>query len=112
MPCHHKLEAYLDAYIEAAGIDGERQGPLFRAVVGKTQEARAGAISGIDVWHMVRRRAVDAGIETTIGCHTFCATGITDYLTNGGRIEVALRMAGPRTLKLQASTTGATMTSV
>src|ERR1022692_2546951 len=43
---------------------------------------------------MVRRRASDAGIETAIGCHTFRATGITDYLTNGGRIEVAQRMAG------------------
>ena len=32
--------------------------------------------------------------ETAIGCHTFRATGITDYLTNGGRIEVAQRMAG------------------
>jgi hypothetical protein len=36
---------------------------------------------------MVRRRAADAGIETAIGCHTFRATGITDYLTNDGRIE-------------------------
>ena len=26
--------------------------------------------------------------------HTFRATGITGYLTNGGRIEVAQRMAG------------------
>jgi integrase/recombinase XerD len=43
---------------------------------------------------LVRRRAADAGIETAIGCHTFRATGITDYLTNGGRIEVAQRMAG------------------
>jgi integrase/recombinase XerD len=41
-----------------------------------------------------RRRASNAGIETQIGCHTFRATGITDYLTNGGRIEVAQRMAG------------------
>jgi integrase len=47
-----------------------------------------------DVWRMVRRRASDAGIETAIGCHTFRATGITDYLTNGGRIEIAQRMAG------------------
>ncbi len=27
-------------------------------------------------------------------CHTFRATGITDYLTNGGKLEVAQRMAG------------------
>jgi hypothetical protein len=42
----------------------------------------------------VAGRAADAGIETPIGCHTFRATGITDYLTNGGRIEVAQKMAG------------------
>jgi integrase len=41
----------------------------------------------------VRRRAADAGVETPIGCHTFRATSITDYLTNGGRIEVAQKMA-------------------
>src|SRR5262249_42319522 len=35
-----------------------------------------------------------AGIDTSIRRHTFRATGITDYLTNGGRIEVAQRMAG------------------
>jgi len=43
---------------------------------------------------MVRRRAADAGIEAAIGCHIFRAAGITDYLINGGRIEVAQRMAG------------------
>jgi integrase len=43
---------------------------------------------------MARHRASDAGIERAIGCHTFRATGITDYLTNGGRIEVAERTAG------------------
>jgi integrase len=36
----------------------------------------------------------DAGIETPTGCRTFRATGTADYLTNGGRTEVARRMAG------------------
>lgn len=43
---------------------------------------------------MVLRRAADAKLETAIGCHTFRATGITDYLTNGGKLKVAQRMAG------------------
>ena len=30
MPAHHKLEAYLDAYLAAAGIRNEGKGPLFR----------------------------------------------------------------------------------
>jgi site-specific recombinase XerD len=94
MPCHHKLEAYLDAYIAAAGIADDRKGPLFRSAIRKTKKLSGSPMSRSDVWAMIRRRASDAGIETAIGCHTFRATGITDYLTNGGRIEVAQRMAG------------------
>jgi integrase len=93
MPCHHKLEAYLDAYIEAAGIEDDRKGPLFRSALGKTKILSVRPLSRTDVWYMIRRRAEDMGLETTIGCHTFRATGITDYLTNGGRIEIAQRMA-------------------
>jgi integrase/recombinase XerD len=94
MPCHHKLEEFLDAYIKTAGIEDDRKGPLFRSAIGKTGALTGKPMSRTDVWYMVRRRAADAGIETSIGCHTFRATGITDYLTNGGRIEVAQRMAG------------------
>jgi len=94
MPCHHKLEAYMDAYIAAAGIEGDRKGPLFRAAMGRTGQLSNRPLSRTDVWYMVRRRAADADLETAIGCHTFRATGITDYLTNGGKLEVAQRMAG------------------
>jgi len=94
MPCHHKLEQYLDAYITAAGIAGDRKGPVSRSAIGKTAQLTDRPMLRGDVWRMVRRRAADGGIETPIGCHTFRATGITDYLTNGGRIEVAQRMAG------------------
>jgi integrase/recombinase XerD len=38
MPCHHKLEEHLDAYIKAAGIADDRKGPLFRAAIGKTKQ--------------------------------------------------------------------------
>lgn len=94
MPCHHKLEAYVDAYIEAAGIEDDRKTPLFRAAIGRTGQLSNRPLSRTDVWYMVRRRALGAKLETSIGCHTFRATGITDYLTNGGKLEVAQRMAG------------------
>ena len=42
---------------------------------------------------MIRRRALQAAIRTRIGCHTFRATGITQYLKNGGKLEIAQRMA-------------------
>jgi hypothetical protein len=44
-----------------------------------------------------------AGFLTPVGCHTWCATGITIYLENDGRLEHAQQMAGhesPRTTKL------------
>ncbi len=47
----------------------------------------------VDVYRMIRRRAQDAGIQTPIGCHSFRATGITAYLQNGGRLELAQQMA-------------------
>jgi integrase len=46
-------------------------------------------MSQADAYRMIRRRAADAGIRTKIGCHTFRATGITEYLRNGGKLEVA-----------------------
>ena len=52
---------------------------------------------------MVRRRAAAAGIAAAIGNHTFRATGITNFLENGGTLEHAQDMAAhasPRTTKL------------
>ena len=48
---------------------------------------------------MVRRRAKAADIATAIGCHTFRATGITVYLTNGGTLEKAQQMAAHESAK-------------
>lgn len=94
MPCHHNLELYLDEYIQAAGIADDRKKPLFRSAIGKTKTVSARGVLRSDVWAMIRRRAAEAGIETPIGCHTFRATGITDYVTNGGKLEIAQKMAG------------------
>ena len=44
------------------------------------------------MYRMIGRRARDAGIETKIGCHSFRATGITEYLRNGGK-QIAQQMA-------------------
>jgi integrase/recombinase XerD len=97
MPTHHNLDRYLEEYIAAAGIGKDskqdRKGPLFRTVKGRTGELTANPLLQSDVWRMIRRRASQAGIETEIGCHTFRATGITAYLKNGGRLEIAQQMA-------------------
>jgi integrase len=93
MPCHHKLEEVLHAYIEGAGLVGDK-GWLFRAAIGRTGQLGERALGQADVYRMVQRRAERAGIRTRIGCHSFRATGITEYLRNGGRLEIAQQMAG------------------
>lgn len=93
MPTHHNLDHYLEEYIAAAGISKERKEPLFRTSRGRTGELTGNSLLQSDVWRMIRRRALAAGIKTEIGCHTFRATGITAYLKNGGRLEIAQQMA-------------------
>ena len=92
MPCHHNLDEYLHAYIEAAGLkDGKA--PLFQSAEGRTDRLTGLAMSRVDAYRMIRRRAGSAKLLTKIGCHSFRATGITEYLRNGGKLEVAQQMA-------------------
>ena len=43
---------------------------------------------------MIKRRAAVAGLPPSTCCHTFRATGITAYLSNGGTLEHAQQIAG------------------
>jgi site-specific recombinase XerD len=104
MPCHHALAEALRAYIEAAGIAEDRKGWLFRTSRGhRGVELSEHPMTQPDAWRMIRRRAAAAGIQAPIGNHSFRATGITAYLSNGGTLEHAQEMAAhesPRTTKL------------
>lgn len=92
MPCHHNLEAWLHEYIEGAQLV-DSKGYLFRSAVGRTGKLSDTAMAQADVFRMVGRRAEAARIRTRIGCHSFRATGITEYLRNGGKLEIAQQMA-------------------
>jgi integrase/recombinase XerD len=87
----------------ASQIREPRKSPLFRTTQGKAKRLTEQRMTRRDAYEMVRRRAKDAGIETAIGCHTFRATGITNYLVNGGTLEKAQQLANhesARTTKL------------
>ena len=102
MPCHHNLEIYLEAYITAAELADDPKGFLFCTTEGQSGYLTERPMSRTDVYRMIKRRAEDAGIKTKIGCHTFHATGITEYLRNDGKLEVAQQMANHE----RARTTG------
>jgi integrase/recombinase XerD len=76
---------------------------LFQTAAGKTGTLTGKAMWQQDAYRMIQRRAAVAGIKTRIGNHTFRATGITAYLKNSGKLEVAQHIANhesPRTTKL------------
>ncbi len=92
MPCHHNLDEYLHAYIKTAQLtDGKSL--LFRTMRGRTGLLSDQPMAQPDAYRMIRRRAEAVGIRTKIGNHSFRATGITEYLKNGGKLEVAQQMA-------------------
>ena len=120
VPCHHLLENYIDEWLQAAGHRIQLGAPLFQTFArrgarkpdttdetddehnplsGKKLPKTLRPLSGKPMtqamtWEMVQRRAKSAGLKTEICNHTFRATGITAYLTNGGTIERAAIIAG------------------
>ncbi len=103
VPAHHNLQAWMDAYVSAAGIVNEPDTPLFRAIdVRRKLSSRP--IHRNDALAMIKRRARSAGLSPhLVCCHSMRGTGITTYLENGGSLEYAQYMAGHadvRTTKL------------
>jgi site-specific recombinase XerD len=88
MPAPHTLEEFLDAYLQAAGIAGQPKSPLFRSATRTGDALTERPMRPADVWRMIRRRTAKAGIKTRIGCHSFRATGITNYLEHSGTLDV------------------------
>ena len=110
MPAHHKAEEFVDAYIEAAGLKDQKNGPIFRTALGKSKRLSPKRMTRHAALKMVQRRAKAAGIATAICCHSFRATGITNYLEHGGTLEKAQQMAAhesPKTTKLYDRTADA-----
>ena len=92
MPCHHNLDNNLNAYLDALQST-DKKAFVFRSAVGRTGTLADTPMGQADVYRMIARRALNAKVMTKIGCHSFRATGITEYLRNVGKLEVAQQMA-------------------
>lgn len=93
LPCHHRLEEDLAAYLDGCGLRADPKGWLFRTIGRGTGRLTERPLPQANVHAMIRRRAAAAGIATPIGCHSFRATGITAYLAGGGTLETAAALA-------------------
>ena len=102
VPAHHRAAAALDAYVEAGGLE-EPKAALFQTMDPAGRRLTGRALDRRLVLAMIKRRAAAAALPPSTCCHTFRATGITAYLSNGGTLERAQQIAGhasPKTTKL------------
>ena len=105
VPAHHRAEEAVEAYLVAAGGIEDVKAPLFQSV------DRAGRLSGRPltrraVLAMIKRRAAAAGLPASTCCHTFRATGITAYLSNGGTPSTPSGLPAMRRRRRRSCTTG------
>ena len=102
VPAHHRAAEALGAYLEAVGLEVGRAA-LFQSVDRVGDRLTGRPLTRRVVLAMIKRRAATAGLPPSTCCHTFRATGITAYLSNGGTLEHAQQIAGhasPKTTKL------------
>ena len=90
----HVAQAYVDAYLKAVRIGEDRGGLLFRSCrPGRHDVLQESEMSRVGAFKIINRRTRKAGLPAEICAHSFRGTGITEYLRNGGGLEVAARIA-------------------
>jgi len=101
IPAHPRMVEYIDTWILAAGLTGNM--PLFPAFQFRGTAVSGRPLNRVEALRMVKRRLLSAGIPDVFCNHSFRATGITEFLANGGSLEVAQQLANhadSRTTKL------------
>jgi hypothetical protein len=81
VPCHHSLDQYLDAWIAAAGIGGDKKRPLFRSFK-KGDKLTHNPMIRSDVLYMIKRRAKGAALPLyvrylALKCSEYGACGVS-----------------------------------
>lgn len=80
-------------YLETAGIMGEQDAYLF-ASFNRQRQLTDRPLDRREALAMIKRRSKKAGLDWRKICnHSFRATGITNYMANGGRLDAAQERA-------------------
>jgi integrase len=94
IPVHTKAAEAIDSWIEASGLAGSPEAPLFQGLVGRTGRLTGEPLTRRGALDLIKRRAVAAGLPAALGNHSFRASGITAFLKAGGTVEAAAAIAG------------------
>ena len=94
VPVHSKAKEAIDLWLEASGLASNPAAPLFPAYGKDRETIELKHLDRRSILKLVEKRASASGIVKRVCCHSFRATGITEYMNAGGTIEIAQQIAG------------------
>jgi integrase/recombinase XerD len=102
IPVRHDLERCILDYLSVVR-SASPTAPLFRSLVRRTVNFTDNAMTGTDIWRMVKRRLKSAGLPAQLRPHSFRVATMTDLLSQGVPLADVQYLAGhsdPRTTRL------------
>jgi integrase len=84
----------VDLWLERSDLASNPSAPLFPSFAKNRETIEVRRLDRRSVLKLVEKRAKASGILKRVCCHSFRATGVTEYMNSGGTIEIAQRIAG------------------
>jgi integrase/recombinase XerD len=94
VPVHSKAKEAVDLWLERSYLASKPSAPLFPSFGKNRETVELRRLDRRSVLKLVEKRAKASGILKQVCCHSFRATGVTEYMNSGGTIEIAQRIAG------------------
>ena len=94
VPVHSKAKEAVDLWLERSCLASNPSAPLFPSFAKNRETIESRRLDRRSVLKLVEKRARTSGILKRVCCHSFRATGVTEYMNSGGTIEIAQRIAG------------------
>ena len=94
VPVHSKAKEAVDLWLERSYLTSNPSAPLFTPFSKNRETIELRHLDRRSVLKLVEKRAKASGILKRVCCHSFRATGVTEYMNSGGTIEIAQRIAG------------------
>jgi integrase/recombinase XerD len=94
VPVYSKAKEAIDLWLECSHLASNSSVPLFPSFGKNRETIESRRLDRRSVLKLVEKRAKASGILKRVCCHSFRATGVTEYMNSGGTIEIAQRIAG------------------
>jgi integrase/recombinase XerD len=92
VPVHSKAKEAVDLWLERSYLASNPTAPLFPSFGKNRETLNARRLDRRSVLKLVEKWAKASGIQKRVCCHSFRATGVTEYMNSGGTIEIAQRI--------------------